>query len=66
MLLPFYQFSHGPATFVISIEPSPDNSPDPFVFKPLVATAPQMALDHNNYPLSNNANASFPTGTATR
>ncbi len=52
-------------TAVISIEPDPDNSADPFLLKPLVGAIPANAEDHTTYMMSLNA-ASFPTGTATR
>ena len=51
-------------TAVISIEPVPDNSPAPFLLKPLVGAIPSDAVDHTTYSLD--ANLSFPTGTATR
>ena len=54
------------ATVVISIEPNPDNSPDPFLFKPLVGMAPASADDHMTYDLNDNVAGSFPTGTAMR
>ena len=50
---------------VISIEPSPDNSPAPFALKPLFDMIPET-LSGNPYDISNNTTASFPTGTATR
>ncbi len=50
---------------VVTIEPSPDNSPEPFgSLKPLVGDIPASAMDHTTYDLS--ANLSFPNGTATR
>lgn len=51
-------------TAVISIEPDPDNSPAPFLLKPLVGTAGQETAPttHN---LTLNA-SSFPVGTVTR
>ena len=52
-------------TAVISIEPDPDNSPNPFTLKPLVATIPDMAMDHSPYDLSQNL-GSFPSGTASK
>lgn len=52
-------------TMVISIEPSPDNSPDPFVFKPLVGAVPEKAKDHVTYEMSNKS-VGFPVGTVTR
>lgn len=50
---------------VISIEPEPDNSPNPFALKPLVGEIPMSAMDHTTYMLNNNS-GSFPTGMATR
>ena len=49
---------------VISIEPDPDNSPNPFLLKPLVGNIPANALDHTTYDLGQNLN--FPTGTVSR
>lgn len=49
---------------VISIEPVPDNSPNPFLLKPLVGDIPAEAMDHFTYPMNQNLN--FPTGTASR
>ncbi|WP_111707524.1 anti-sigma factor [Lutibacter citreus] len=49
---------------VISIEPVPDNSPNPFLLKPLVADIPANATDHTTYSMGQNLN--FPTGTFTR
>lgn len=49
---------------VISIEPEPDNSPDPFLLKPLVGDIPVNAIDHTTYSLGQNLN--FPTGSFTR
>jgi hypothetical protein len=51
-------------TAVISIEPSPDNSPNPFLLKPLVGQIPTNAVDHFVYDMG--SNLVFPTGTATR
>jgi len=53
-------------TAVISIEPNPDNSPNPFLLKPLVGSIPATAVDHTLYTMDNNANATNPTGTATK
>lgn len=50
---------------VITIEPFPDNSPDPFLLKPLIATVPDPARDHVTYDMSLNT-GSFPTGVAIR
>lgn len=54
------------ATFVITVEPVPDNSTSPFFLKPLRATAPPDAMDHTNYPMDNIASMNNPTGTAAR
>jgi len=51
---------------VISIEPSPDNSPEPFAFKPLVGMAPANAMDHVTYNMSSNVSSSFPSGSVSR
>jgi hypothetical protein len=51
---------------VISIEPSPDNSPMPFAFKPLVGQVPANAEDHKTYDMMDNVGGSFPSGTVTR
>jgi hypothetical protein len=48
---------------VITIEPDPDDSPMPFVLKPLTAAVPGTATDHVNLSLANGA-MSFPTGRA--
>jgi len=51
-------------TVVISIEPSPDNSPTPFLLKPLKGTA-----GNETAPATNDLtfdSVSFPTGTVTR
>ncbi|MBT8385821.1 MAG: hypothetical protein KJO12_00290, partial [Ignavibacteria bacterium] len=45
---------------VISIEPSPDNSANPFTLKPLVGDIPANAVDHTTYMMSTNL-SSFPT-----
>lgn len=54
------------ATIVISIEPSPDNSPMPFVFKPLAGMVPADAMDHKDFDLQNNVGNSFPYGSVMR
>ena len=51
---------------VISIEPSPDNSPNPFAFKPLVGHVPANAEDHKTYDMMDNVAGSFPSGTVSR
>ncbi len=52
------------ATAVISIEPSPDDSPAPFTLKPLAGMISAGATDHVTYAIANNASM-FPTGSAT-
>ncbi|NJN28045.1 MAG: hypothetical protein HC819_19770 [Cyclobacteriaceae bacterium] len=52
-------------TAVISIEPEPDNSPAPFVLKPLVGSIPAQAMDHTTYDMTKNL-SSFPVGTASK
>ena len=51
------------AIAVISVEPSPDDSPGPFTLKPLVGNISAGALDHVTYHLENKAGG-FPYGTA--
>ena len=51
---------------VISIEPYPDNSTDPFVLKPLVGMIDASATDHTPYTMGNNATATNPTGTVSK
>ncbi|MET2985065.1 anti-sigma factor [Aureibaculum conchae] len=51
-------------TVVISVEPSPDNSPTPFLLKPLKGTAGNDTAP-TAYDLAFD-NASFPSGTVTR
>lgn len=52
-------------TTVISIEPFPDNSPAPFLLKPLIHVIPSSAMVHtvNNMNLNT---VSFPVGTISR
>ena len=52
-------------TAVISIEPDPDNSTNPFTLKPLVKMIPTDAVDHVTYTMDRNL-GSFPTGTASK
>lgn len=54
------------ATIVVSVEPIPDNSPNPFTLKPLVGMTAANAMDHTLLSMDNNAAATNPTGTATR
>ena len=51
---------------VLSVEPSPDNSPAPFTLKPLVGMIDQAAEVHTVLGMNNNALATNPTGMATR
>lgn len=50
---------------VISVEPYPDNSPEPFAIKPLAGMIPADAKDHMTYMMGLNP-GSFPTGMATK
>jgi len=54
------------ATIVVSVEPVPDNSPNPFTLKPLVGMTAADAVDHTLLPMDNNAAATNPSGSATR
>lgn len=48
---------------VISIEPQPDNSPDPFVLKPLINTnIPSSVGPANMHPLTNRGSSVLPVG----
>ena len=51
------------ATVVISVEPTPDDSPAPFAIKPLVAEVPAGTGDHQVLDLG--AGPALPSGTAT-
>ncbi|MDX1285425.1 MAG: hypothetical protein R3182_10440 [Draconibacterium sp.] len=48
---------------VISVEPYPDNSPEPFAIKPLLSMIPTDAMEHKTYMMGLNS-ASFPSGMA--
>ena len=50
-------------TAVVSIEPSPDDSPSPFTLKPLTGAIPAMAADHVTYSMTTQTSG-FPRGTA--
>ncbi len=50
---------------VISVEPVPDNSPAPFLLKPLISNIPVAALDHVTYSMTVST-ATLPSGTITR
>lgn len=56
---------HG-GTIVVSVEPYPDNSPAPFVLKPLVGMVPASADVHSFLNLGNNASNTNPTGSVRR
>lgn len=53
-------------TLVISIEPSPDNSEAPFMFKPLVINLASDATDHVTYDMTNQVSSNFPSGSVSR
>jgi len=53
------------ATVVISVEPSPDNSPAPFTLKPLANQIPANALDHTVLSLATGPTVTL-TGTVSR
>ncbi|MBT3941092.1 MAG: anti-sigma factor [Chloroflexi bacterium] len=48
----------------VTIEPDPDNSPEPFGLKSLIGTVPVNAVSHHTYILTPGYKT-FPTGTAT-
>lgn len=52
-------------TIVLSVEPDPDDSPNPFTLKPLSHQVPANAQDHVTFTMLNQAAATNPTGTAT-
>lgn len=54
------------ATIVVSVEPVPDNSPNPFSLKPLVGAVASDAADHTSLGMNNNAAATNPTGSVSR
>lgn len=53
-------------TIVISVEPVPDNSANPFTLKPLVREVPASAQDHTVISMNNNAANTNPSGTVSR
>lgn len=53
------------ATFVISVEPVPDNSPMPFTLKPLAHTTASPAVTGTTIDMTRNL-IGFPSGTVTR
>ncbi len=52
-------------TVVISVEPNPDNSPAPFLLKPLVGDVPASAIPFTLYMMSNKS-SSNPSGKVSR
>lgn len=54
------------ATIVISVEPVPDNSPAPFLLKPLVGMTATDAPVHTILPMGNNASTTNPVGMASK
>ena len=54
------------STIVISVEPVPDNSPNPFTLKPLAAAVPSDLEPHTLAGLNNNISNTPIQGTATR
>lgn len=54
------------AAVVISVEPYPDNSPAPFVLKPLVGMVAADQAVHSYATMGNNAAATNPTGNVSR
>lgn len=51
---------------IISVEPNPDNSNEPFDIKPLIGAIPLDAIDHNLYNMTNNSGSISIAGEATR
>lgn len=60
---PSLDLDGGGFVVVITVEPSPDNSPAPFQLKPLAGPVAEDALGRDN-PLANQAAATFPVGSA--
>jgi hypothetical protein len=52
------------ATVVVSVEPAEDDSPAPFVLKPLVGELPAVVERLGEYPLDNTGPDTIPTGVA--
>ena len=52
------------ATVVVSVEPAQDDSPAPFVLKPLIGELPAEVERLGEYPLVNTGTDTFPTGVA--
>jgi len=61
---PTLNLDSGDFALVISIEPVPDNNAGPFQFKPLAGMVPTDAVGMSNC-LTNQTDATFPTGVAT-
>ncbi len=53
------------ATVVVSVEPVDDDSPAPFVLKPLTGEIPDPVERLSSHPLTNTGDETYPTGTAT-
>jgi len=53
------------ATVVISVEPADDDSPAPFVLKPLTGEIPDPVERLTSHPLGNTGDETYPTGTVT-
>lgn len=51
---------------VVTLEPVPDNSPEPFFVRPVAANVPASAIPMANYQMNNEAAATLPAGIATR
>jgi hypothetical protein len=51
---------------VITVEPVPDNSAEPFFLKPLFTVTPVHPFDHAVYTMSNQAEITLPAGLASR
>jgi hypothetical protein len=51
---------------VITIEPEPDNSAEPFLLKPLAGDVPANSMNMTSYTLTNNVSSSFPSGSVSR
>lgn len=54
------------STIVVSVEPYPDNSPMPFVLKPLVGAVPASADVHSYITMDNKASDNNPSGKVSR
>ncbi len=62
---PAFPISLKGGAAVISVEPFPDNSPEPFIIKPLIGQIPSDAAIKTSYDLSLNQN-NMPSGTVIR